>query len=200
MAVVGCAKGEQERVSQDIAGLSDDVLDVPCLRRTDIPVVGLSACAPACACQILAYHHKIQESAMIPTARQIFDRTCTLAGGLVSRGKLVDELKSWGFRDVLLQATAWPVLWNIIRSELDASRPLILATRSMTQAHAGNFLVIRGHAGEGWENGELVCNDPSGLWQGQMGWYDTQQSGEAVVYDYQAVTAKKTDAVFVIQP
>jgi hypothetical protein len=175
-------------------------LDVPYLDQLDIPDIGLSACSSASAAMVLAYHGKIQRTTqnMMDAAISIFGRT---AGpyGLEGRDGMTAELTgNWGFSSADFDQSYQPQLYETIKAEIRAGRPMILGTRSATSA--GHYLVVIGYDGNDYSTGKVVVNDPNGEWKGYMDGYNTDLSGKHVKYDFTDLTAQLTDGVFIIRP
>lgn len=175
-------------------------LQVPYLDQLDIPQIGEAACASASTAMVLAYHRKIGQSQqdMVAAAVSVFAATSTTQQGLLSRDRLAQHLRDvWRFSSVRFDASYWDVLYQTIRSEIQAGRPLILGSRSMTSA--GHYLVVTGYEGDDYRTARLIVNDPYGQWLG-FNRYSTSISGQGLRYDFTDITKLSTDGVFVIVP
>lgn len=179
--------------------VSETIADVPYLSQHDLGSISGSACSSASTAMILAYHGLIDSShaSMVTAAEDAFDATATLALGLVGRGGLTDYLvDEWGFSSADFDASGWVDLYDLIRDEIDAGRPMILGSRSMS---AGHYIVVVGYDGADYESADLIVHDPFGEWHSFDNW-STGASGEGLSYDFEAITSDSTDGVFVIVP
>lgn len=134
---------------------------------------------------------------MVEAAQEAFEATATMDDGLLSRGGLTDYLvDDWGFSSAAFDDSGYEGLYNVIRSEIDQGRPLILGSRSMSEGH---YIVVTGYEGDDYDTASLIVNHPYGEWHSWNYW-TTSVSGEGLYYDFTAITADPGDGVFIIVP
>jgi hypothetical protein len=189
----------KEKTIEVVANSTYNVLDVPYLYQRNVPTIGASACASVSSAMVLAYHNKINnsQSSMIETTKKIFSATSSTSQGLLGRDGLANYLqKEYNFSYVEFKEPYYDVLYQIIKEEIDAGRPMILGSRTVTTA--GHYMVVIGYNGDNYEDAKLIINDPEGLWLGKVDSYRLGV-GKEVEYDLTDITAKPSDGVFILK-
>jgi hypothetical protein len=191
------ASGFTFSISWETNGVLD--LDVPYLNQNSLSGgIGPSACSSASAAMILATHGIVALNQMGDAAQDAFEATASMAQGLLGRDLLKNYLIDAGdFSSVSIDTSGWNSLYNTIKSEVRAGRPLILGSKSMSTA--GHYAIITGFIGESYDTARLIVNDPNGVWTGWNKW-TPGSSGEGAEYDFTDITSKTSDGVFVIIP
>lgn len=196
-ALIGCS----DSPSTEIEFPEAKSFSVPWFHQLDIPEVGWAACSSASSAMVLAYHDYIDsdQQSMVAAAETIFSSTSDPESGLLGRDGLADFIvEEWGFSSVNFEYAPLPELYDLVRGEITADRPLILGTRSINSY--GHYMVITGYDGNDFQDATITLNDPYGLWLEHDDWCATC-SGTGVVQDFTTFAANEdTDGVFILRP
>jgi uncharacterized protein YvpB len=184
-------------------------LDVPYLNQRSIPTIGDSACASASAAMILAYHGKVGKSQkdMRNAALDVWNATGSVVGQGVVLGNLVNTLKRKGFTRTESRTDGQSQLYDLIRTEIKAGRPVMLhATKNTMTSISGHYLVIIGYEGDDYRTGKVIVNDPYGEWNGSNKFSlinskeEGSKKGAGVKYSFTAVTRQAGDGIILVRP
>jgi hypothetical protein len=200
LVLIGCSTDSGPEI-ETMVFPEAKTLSVPWFHQLDIPEVGWAACSSATSAMVLAYHGFIysDQQSMVAAAEVIFSATSDPERGLLARDGLAGFLmEEWALTTVDFTYAPLAELYDIIRTEISADRPLILGTRSINSY--GHYMVITGYEGNHYEDASIILNDPYGLWEAHDQWC-SDCLGKGVAQDFTAFLANEnTDGIFILLP
>lgn len=160
------------------------------LNQRSLGVYGDSMCGSASAAMILAMNGIIEKDyqTMYKVANAIYPNTIG-AGGKIWMWQIAQQMTQRGLPSTVRSFGSSQTEWDTIKAEIDAGKPVFMASWKVTTGH---FFVVVGYSEKSGEH-QLIVYDPFGKWAGVKNRYNvnsyaaSSHKGQWVTYNFEAV-------------